>query len=163
MCIQRPALLKRVAIASDRFGPAATLSSYLQKGQALFAPAAAALMALQFCALDWPMPDSVVPLPLPLWSRCKRGGDTHAQLAKEIAYTLKADFAQPLRAIGDKSYFLKTAEWRPLALLRKGQEEVLCDKRILLISLEFNDAALRQAAEVLLEGCASEIYSLNLV
>jgi competence protein ComFC len=163
LCTQRPALLKRAASASHRFGPASTLSSYLQKGQTLFVPAAASLMALQFCALDWPMPDVIVPLPLSLWSRCKRGGDTHALLAKQIAHTFKTDYAHPLRAIGDKSHFLKTAEWRAFAILRERQEKILCDKRILLISLEYNDAALRQAAEALTLGGASQIYSLSLL
>lgn len=163
LCMQRPAFLKRAAAACDPFSPAVTLSSHLYKGHTLFVPAAASLMVLQFLALDWPLPDLIVPAPLSLWTRSKRGGDTHTLLAKQIGSTLNTPCAKPLKAAWDKRCFLERADWKTRVILRGGKKTVLPDMRILLVTLKLEDTALRQAAEALLEGGASEIYALALL
>ncbi len=159
-CIKRPIVIKRSAIACSPLGPARTLASYLDKGNTRFAPAAAGLMALQFAALDWPLPDLIVPLPPSLWTRCKKGSAISVLLAKEIARLLDRPYASVLRASWDRDAFLETAKLRMRSFLPERKKKRLTDKRVLLVALELDDSALRQAAEVLFEGFVSESYAL---
>jgi predicted amidophosphoribosyltransferase len=162
-CIKRPIVIKRSAAACSPLGPARTLAAYLDKGNTRYAAAAAGLMALQFAALNWPLPDLIVPFPSSLWTRCKKGSAISVVLAKEMARLLDRPYATALSALGDRRAFLETAQLRMCAYLPERKKKMLTDKRILLIALELNDSSLRQAAEALFEGFASESYALAFI
>lgn len=155
--------IKRQAFVCDPFGPVHTLAAYLNNGNTRFIPAAGSLMALQCASLQWPLPDLIVPLPVSIGTRCKKGCDITALLAKEIAYLLDRPSASLLRASFDRRAFLEKGEFQTRFHLIQRKKEKVMDQRILLIALVLDEDALEKAALTLLEGFASEICALGIV
>jgi hypothetical protein len=105
----------------------------LQHGNTRFVSEIAALLAMQLHALDWPLPDLVMPLPSTLWMRCLCGKNPSIPLAQATARLLQKPVARNLKAISDK--------------------------RILLIALEFHNN--NKIGELLLQHAVQEIYALS--
>lgn len=153
-CATRPIVIKRQAACCHGFGPANALASRLKTGNPQFVQAAASLMALQWAALEWPLPDLVVCLPSAFWAK---SGDVW--LAKEMARTLCQSYSSALKVAFDRRAFLEKGAFTTRFVLKRD----VIDKRILLIAVDLNDAILRQAGEALQAGFAREVYALAFV
>lgn len=159
--------LQKVAAACHYGGPAASIvrnmkyqnHPYLSKG-------AGALMVAQFCQLEWPLPDVIVPVPLSLTHWLERGYNQSKLLAEIIAKYLDRPLEEPLkRYSGDYSqaglsYRQRINLSSKTFALKKHYN--LYDKRILLIDdVMTTGSTCRRCAEVLYEGCPTEIYALT--
>ena len=81
-CIGRPVPWHGVAAAFEYAGPAASLIRTLKyRNRPYLAKSAAAFLAAQFARLDWPMPDLLVPVPMP-WLRKVARGYNQAELLR---------------------------------------------------------------------------------
>lgn len=161
-CASQPQVMKSLAVACPPIGPVRTLSSYLKKGNTRFAPAAASLMALQCIALQWPIPDLIVPLPSHLWTRCKKGCDISALLAQEMARLFNTTSASMSSTSWDRCAFLEKGEFQMAFRLIERKKEKLMGQRILLVGLHLERDVFRKVSEILLEGFPREIYGLAL-
>lgn len=88
-CAERPPWTYRVAAAFDHWGPAASLLyHYKCRGQWFLAEGIAALMAVQWVHLGWPLPDLIMPVPSSPESLAARGYCQAGLLAKELGRLL---------------------------------------------------------------------------
>ncbi len=156
-CRKRSVVIRRQAAVCQSIGPAQTLISRLEKGELGLVQHIASLMLLQWTTLGWPVPDFIVPLPIPWWNRCQLGGDIHAFLARQLAQALNVPV-----------FTLLKCEWTLSGLLngdrsiklRAGKKLDLIEKTGLLISLRLHDGQFRAAGEAMLEGFPSCLTAL---
>lgn len=167
-CKQQPPLLQGIAAAFDYVGPAAVLVRKLKYGQQPYlAKGAAAFMAAQFLALDWPLPNRIVPVPLSLMHHWQRGYNQSLLLAEQLSKILQVPICDALkRYSGDYSQAGLNQEQRH-SLNRSSfalkKDIHLHDSTILLIDdVMTTSTTLRCCAEILLEGCPANIYGLTL-
>jgi len=165
-CQKRRSILDGIGAAFDFAGPAASLIKkmkysnmpYLNKG-------VAAYMAAQFCRLEWPMPDVIIPVPISLTHLFSRGYNQSALLAESLASLLNRRYCEVLkRKSGDYSQAGLDREQRMALdgekfICRQGYD--LQDKTILLVDdVMTTGSTLRRCAEALQSGYPNNIYAL---
>ncbi|MBA3956954.1 MAG: ComF family protein [Parachlamydiaceae bacterium] len=166
-CKHTPSPFNGVAAAFDYIGPAATLIKQLKYSDKPFlADGCGAYLAAQFLQLDWPMPDIIVPVPIPLTRLLTRGYNQSALLAENVATLLQRPTVHALsRSSGDYSQAGLTRKQR-LTLDGKGitlrSNASIQDKIILLIDdVWTTGSTMRMCSEALSEGYPSKIYCLT--
>lgn len=158
--------LTATAAAFDYLGPAACLVKQLKYGnQPHLAGGASAFLVAQWTRLGWPLPDAIVPVPMPLFRRMSRGYNQSHLLATELGKLLQCPVILALtRRSGDHSQAgLKMSQRRLLSggsfCMRAGID--LADKTVLLLDdVMTSGSTLRRCAEVLWTGYPSAIYGL---
>lgn len=166
-CFRCTPLLNRIAAAFDYIGPAADLVKEMKYGNRPYlAKGAAAYMAAQFYRLDWPTPDYIIPVPLPLTRWIQRGYNQSHLLAESLSKFLNRPLLNGLHRIcGDFSQAGLSREQR-MALspssFRFTKKVNLEDKCLLLVDdVMTTGSTLRCCAEILLEECPKSIYGLT--
>lgn len=167
-CRVNPSFVASMAAAFEYEGPAASLVKHFKYGgQTYLAEGAAAYLAMQFIALQWPFPDFIIPVPMALSRYWVRGYNQSALLAQELSKILQRPCIEFLkRKSGDYSQAgLNYAQRLSLSgesfSLRRG--ELLEDKTLLLIDdVLTTGSTLRKCGEVLAEACPRKIYGLTL-
>ena len=161
-------LMHRVAAAFDYMGPPATLVKSLKySDKPYLANGLAAYLVAQFCHLDWPLPDVVVPVPLAFTHWLDRGYNQSALLAQGMAEMLHVPYLDALkRSSGDYSQAgLNHRQRQQLSAKRftlKNPAQ-LHDKCILLIDdVLTSGSTLQCCAQALMEECPGAIYGLTL-
>lgn len=166
-CSKRTLATTRMAAAFDYVGPAATLIQQMKYGgQPYLAKAAAAFMAVQFYALEWPLPDAIVPVPVSFMRQLQRGFNQSLEMAENLSFYLKRPVRQALRRrSGGHSQAglprslrlqLDSAKF----VVKKNAE--LYDKIILLIDdVSTTSTTLHSCAEALQEQCPQAVYALT--
>lgn len=165
-CILEEPVLDSFAAVFDYYGPVTSLiSQFKYSGKYWLAEGLAAYMAAQWVQLDWPVPDLIVPVPIPWLRRIDRGYNQSALLAKSLSKILNAPYAMCLsRSVGDCSQASLSRSLRKKLdgntfRLRRSVD----DKTVLLIDDVFTTGqTLNCCAEKLLEGCPAKIYGLSL-
>lgn len=166
-CLDHPLLLERVAAVFDYEGPAATLIKQLKYGGQLYlAKGAGAYLAAQFLSLDWPVPDVIVPMPMPLLRRFERGFNQSLLLAEAFAKFINRPVRDILvRKSGDFSQASLDYQQR-LNLssasfdIKKGVK--LHGQSVLLIDdVMTTGSSLRCCAETLFPTFPQSIYALT--
>lgn len=100
-CRENPRKTKRIASVFDYEGPSATLVKQLKYGgQSYLAKGGGAYLAAQFLALDWPMPDLVVPMPMSRLRKLDRGYNQSELLAKSFAQIIDCPVSSVLKRKG---------------------------------------------------------------
>lgn len=158
----------RMAAVFDYEGPASTLIKRLKYGgQFYLATGAGAFLTAQWIALDWPMPDCIVPMPMARLRKFERGYNQSRLLADVIGGLLKCPVLDVLkRRTGDFSQgglnYSQRMQLNSAMFTMKGRPN-LYDKKILLIDdVMTTGSSLRCCAEVLRGGCPDSIYALTL-
>lgn len=158
--------LTAAAAAFDYLGPAACLVKRLKYGdQPHLAVGASAFLVAQWTRLGWPLPDAIVPVPMPLLKRMSRGYNQSHLLAVELGKVLQCPVIPALnrRSENHSQAGLKLSQRRLLSgtsfSMRPGID--LADKTILLLDdVMTSGSTMRRCAEVLLTGYPSTIYGL---
>lgn len=166
-CQQRERFLYRCGAAFDYSGPAATIIRALKYGnQPYLAKGAAAFMLQQFINLNWPLPDCIVPVPLPLTRRFLRGYNQSELLAEEFGMLLGRPVIKGLKRLsGDFSQSGLNREQRmelssESFILVKGKLPL--DQSILLIDDVFTTGSTMQCCAEALQGAyPTSIYGLT--
>ncbi len=165
-CTKAKSACDRIAAVYDYLeAPATLVKKFKYGGQFYLANGIGALMTTQFLKLQWPMPDYIVPMPIPFLKKVERGYNQSYLIAQVIAKLLERPLKEVVkRASGDYSQAGLTAEKRhelsnELFSLVKGHE--IYDKRILLIDdVCTTGSSLKCSAEVIKEGCPKEVRAL---
>ncbi|MEM1282570.1 MAG: phosphoribosyltransferase family protein [Chlamydiota bacterium] len=132
---------------------------YLAKG-------VAATMVGQICRLNWPVPDLIVPVPLTLSRKMKRGYNQSHLIAKEMANMFSCPLSNVLiRNRGGYSQALLRRDQRnrmPSNTFKIKRDADLNEKRILLVDDVYTTGStLRRCAEALCNGYPREIYAMT--
>lgn len=167
-CIENPLFIDRVASVFDYEGPPATLVKRLKyAGQTYLANPSGAFLVAQLIALNWPMPDVIIPMPIAPLKKIERGFNQSLALAEsmgsmierpvnEIIKRKNGDFSQAglgykqRLKLNSDSFFLKS-------------RAKLYGKTVLLVDdVMTTGTTLKCCAEVLREAFPSSIYALTL-
>ncbi len=147
-CIHRSVVIRHQLAACETFGPSGTLLNALKQGRREAFPAAASLMVYQWLQQKHALPDLIIPFPVSFLQKQKLGFDMHFFLAQEIGKLFSLPTHRVLKRKFDRAHFLTEGEFRIRHELSK-KNQPLCDKRLLLIAPQLNDALCRQAGEEL--------------
>lgn len=165
-CDFQPPSVDRMAAAFDYEGPASTLVRKIKYGDAAhLAEGAGAMMAAQFCALNWQMPDVIVPVPISLTRWMERGYNQSQLMAESISRVINIEVQQVLgRESGDFSQAglskqqRMTLDGRTLYLRKR---DVVTGKVVLLIDdVLTTGSTMNRCADVLWEESPLAIYGL---
>ena len=167
-CIEHYGYLYRSAAAFDYLGPASTMVRALKYGnQPYLAKGAAALMIEQFFNLRWPLPDQIIPVPLPFNRWLYRGYNQSELLAEAFGKLIDRPVSRALRRdSGDFSQAGLSHEQRIQLSgnsfrLTKGVS--IEDKQLLLIDDVFTTGStMQRCAEALQSAHPYSIYGLTL-
>lgn len=158
----------QLGAAFDHLGPAATLVQKMKYSrQPYLAKGAAAYLAIQFYALQWPLPDMIVPVPISIARHFERGYNQSLELAIALSTYLERPVQQVIkRQSGSFSQAGLTrklrTELRESSFVLKKKAR-LQDKVILLIDdVMTTGSTLNCCAEVMLEQSPQAIYALTL-
>jgi ComF family protein len=165
-CRTRPSFLDGAAASFDFLGPASTLIKKMKYSHMPYLDKAiAAYMIAQFCKLDWPLPDVIIPVPIAFTHLFNRGYNQSALIAKSIGALLDRSYSEVLqRKSGDHSQAALGREKR----MTLSKTSFICkpvyplqDKNILLVDdVMTTGTTLRCCAEVLQAHYPKSIYAL---
>jgi ComF family protein len=168
-CRTDPLPLKRIAAVFDYEGPAASLVRNLKYGgQPYIAKGCGAYLAYQFVNLGWPIPDTIIPMPMPRLRKLDRGYNQSALLAEALGEFLDRPVLDILhrRSTGFSQAGLNIAQRKALnssAFTIKKNHPRLHDKTVLLIDdVMTTGSSLRCCAETLAGLYPADIYGLTL-
>jgi len=151
LCGRCPAQALRLAAAFEYEGPVVSLLTAFKEGrQFALARTFAAFITAQLVALNWPIPDLILPLPLPLGSRFFVGYDSNALLAREVGRFL----FRPSLSI------LKTGFSQELFVLRK-KRKIAYQTLLLIADFMTTQMTFRMAAEALKNSFSGPVFGLS--
>ncbi len=150
---QKPPFHGLCAVFENR-GPAATLLKKLNDGEKTYlAQGSAAYMVTQFLQMNWPLPDLVVPVPIPFLKRVSLGYNQNSILAHGIAELLQRPVADILKC--------KEGDEEHLFLLKTPG--VISGKKILLVNDLLNTGGpFWLSGKALLQDHPDRLYGLTL-
>lgn len=150
-CRKSPSTFKRIAACFAQEDPAnALLREFSSRKTFSMAKDIAALMMLQFCKLDWPMPDFLIPLPISFLQLVQCGYQKNLLLAREMAKFIEKPVLDILRIdlLGDSIRIKKKVE--------------VSDQTILIVFDQINRLEeIHKSSELLLQGAPKAIYALG--
>lgn len=166
-CHLRNPVLNGIAAAFDYAGPAASMVRSLKYGNMPYlAAGAGAYLAAQFLSLEWPMPDCIVPVPMPTNRELDRGFNQGMLLAKSLSEILNRPVVDALkRASGDYSQAglsrAQRLEFAGTSITVKDGVN-LADKCILFVDdVMTTGTTLRTCAGALQEQAPASIYAIT--
>lgn len=166
-CRGTASLFTRVAAAFDYQGPAASLIGAMKYGNRPYlAKGAGAFLVEQLYRLQWPMPDLLVPVPIPFVRWLQRGFNQSALIAESLGECLDRPVVKAVkRSSGDYSQAglnrqqrkqLNSSMFHYLSLVDMRNKTVL-----LVDDVMTTGTTLRCCGEALLEGHPAAIYALT--
>lgn len=166
VCAKQPAVFHGLAATFDYVGPAACLVKRMKYGnQPHLASGAAAFMVAQFTTLGWPLPDVIVPAPMPWIRQITRGYNQSQCLADEIGNYLQCPVVNALhRRSGDFSQAGLSHEQRKQLAhttfqLKPGND--FTNQCVLLVDdVTTSGTTFRRCADALLHGAPAQLYAL---
>lgn len=163
-CRRRPPVLTRIAAACDQTGSVQTLLTQLRNGSPYLAKGAGALMAAQLLQLNWPLPDLLVPVPIPFTRWFERGYNQSRLLADQVGKIIDRPVKEILkRKSGDVAQSKMSREQR-LALSGDNfvlKAEPLKGKTVLLVDDQLaTGTTLRRCGELLFDEQPKAVYGL---
>ncbi len=161
-CRSRRRVIGEQMAALEAVGPARSLLREVQKGERKAVAAAASLMVYQWLKRERPLPDGVVPLPLPWIKRLGAEGDPHRSLAAAVAKLLDVPLFVPLKASYAHAQFIRGEPMHYTFTLRSRLAKGFADQRLLLVAPTLEDQLLREAGIALLVGGPASIDALAL-
>lgn len=167
-CSKKRPPLKQVAAAFDYAGPAGTLVKRMKySDKPYLAKILSSYLIAQLCQMDWPLPDLIVPVPLTTAHWFERGYNQSALLSKHISETLNIPYKEVIKRVtSDYSQAGLNYQQRMMLSekgfhLKKGMEEFLYDKRILIVDdVMTTGSTFRCCALACLEASPKDIYGI---
>ena len=165
-CYQSPRLLDGIAASFDFLGPSATLVKKLKYANMPYlAEGMAAYLTAQFCQLEWPMPEAIVPVPLSFTHYVDRGYNQSALLAHYFAKFIQCPAYDILKR---KSGGFSQAGLNRSQRVQLGTDQFSCkkcpqlqNKIVLLIDdVMTTGTTLKRCAEALQMSYPKKIYAL---
>lgn len=166
-CEQFPLNYCSIGAAFDYTRPAASLVKALKYGNRPYlAKGMAAFLVAQFDRLQWPMPDALIPVPLPLTRWLERGYNQSALLAVEMGRLIERPVWEALkRKSGDFSQAAQSIEQRKSLEgknFRLNSRFPLEGKILLVIDdVMTSGTTLQRCAEILAQGEPAALYALT--
>lgn len=165
-CISKPVPWHGVAAVFEYIGPAASLVKTLKyRNQPFLAKAAAAFLAAQITRLHWPLPQVIVPVPMPWLRKMTRGYNQAELIANELAIFLQRPVVQALkRTVGAFSQAGLSVEQRqrlPAAHFELCDVSVYGRTILLIDDVMTTGSTLQACAEALLAAEPSRLYALT--
>lgn len=167
-CQEKTRYIKRIASVFDYEGPPSTLIKQLKYGgQSYLAKGGGAYLAAQFLALNWPMPDFIVPMPMARLKKLQRGYNQSELLATSLSELINCPLSQALRRqSGDFSQagleYSQRLGLKSDSFFLKNYDH-LHDKILLIIDdVMTTGSSLNCCAEALLPCFPKAIYALTL-
>ena len=167
VCMQKPPSVRKMASVFDYEGPASTLIKKLKYGgQPYLAEGAGAYLAAQFVQLDWPMPDCIVPMPMPALRKVERGYNQSLLLAKSLAAFLDCPVYDLLRRrSGEYSQAGLNHEQRMLLQMDSFSSKSgikLYDQTVLLVDdVMTTGSSINRCADLLYSLYPKDVYALT--
>lgn len=167
-CRKDPLPLKKVAAVFDYEGPPASLIRHLKYGgQPYIAKGCGAYLAYQFVKLQWPIPDAIIPMPMPILRKLDRGYNQSVLIAESFAEFLDRPVHDILhkKSTGFSQAGLDVEQRKALSsssFTIKKKHPPLHDKTILIIDdVMTTGSSLRCCAEALASLYPADIYGLT--
>jgi ComF family protein len=167
-CRESPPLIDRAASAFDYAGPAATLVKYLKyRNQPFLAEGCAAYLAAQYFQLEWPLPDIIIPIPIPFIRRWHRGYNQSFLLSKHLGVLLERPVKEVLtRKSGDYSQaglsYKQRLELSEETFQIKANQYLYNQSLLLVDDVMTTGTTSRRCAQLLREELPSEISFITL-
>jgi len=162
-CLHRHVVIRRTLATCEPMGPGKVLLHGISSGKREVIPAAASLMAYQWLQQQNPLPDLLIPFPTSFWERQRFGFDPLFSLTQELSRLFSVPVLQILKKRWDRDHFWKTGQLRAEIEVTEKKKTLLTDKKVLLIALKCDDAALRSVGEKLKAHFPAQIEALSLV
>jgi predicted amidophosphoribosyltransferase len=159
-CIQRPVVIHRQMATCEAMGPARALLQGIHTGRRECFSAAASLMAYQWFELKMPLPDLLIPLPSSFWQKQRLGFDPQRLLTFELSKIFSVPMRSVVKQKFDRLHFLTQGEFRTRIHLLERRQEVLCDRRVLLIAPLLDDERFRAIGSELKASFPTQIDAL---
>lgn len=159
--------LAKIASACEYLGPSATMIRLMKYGnRPELASIAAAYMAVQWTALEWPLPDYIVPIPCNWLKKWDRGYNQAELIALELGKLLGIPVVKNLRRrVGDLSQAGLSREQRlaqPLnSFFVRGKRKLEGKTLLLIDDVMTTGRTMNACAEVLHTCFPKEIYGLT--
>lgn len=149
--------------ACESMGPARSLCEGIDQGRRECISAAASLMAYQWLQRRKPLPEFLIPLPLPFWQKQRIGFDPELKLAKEVGKLFGIPVLPLLKERLDIDRLLRQGEWCYRLEAKADKRNGLCDRSVLLVASRLNDGLFRSAGEALKPFFPAQINALAFV
>lgn len=166
-CQSSPSVHEGLASVFDFVGPAASLVKKMKyHNMPYLAEGMGAYMTAQFCQLDWPIPDYIIPVPISLSHQFQRGYNQSTLLASSLSRHLNRPLLEPLkRRNGDYSQARLNREQRKSlkeeAFVLESTSDI-ADKTLLLVDdVMTTGSTLRCCLQALQEGHPKSLYALT--
>lgn len=166
-CIENPLLIDRIAAVFDYEGPAATLVKQLKySGKTYLASGAGAYLASQYIALELPLPDVIVPMPIARLKKIERGFNQSKLLADAFAAIIHRPVMEVvMRRSGDFSQAgLDVDQRRQLdssSFVLKPQTKLYGKTVVLIDDVMTTGTTLKCCSEALQAAFPESIYALT--
>jgi competence protein ComFC len=144
-CMHRPVVIHRQMAVCEAMGPANALLNGIHSGRQECLSAAASLMAYRWLELKMPLPDLLIPFPSSFWKKQRSGLDPQRLLTEELGKLFSVPVRSLLKRTFDRDHFLTQGKFRSRVQLLGQKQEILCDRRVLLVALTLDDDLLRSA------------------
>lgn len=167
LCKEYSHPFKGLASAFEHIGPAAALVSELKyKGRFKLAKDLAAFMFVQFCRLDWPVPDMIIPVPQSFSRGMIRGYNQSLLIAEEFGKRIDRSPHNILKR--------RNSDFSQTGLNRQQRNQLrsdafgwkkpidLSDRIVLVIDdVMTTSSTLRRCGAVLQEGFPKGLYGMT--
>lgn len=166
-CHQKKHLFKRTASCFEYAGPAASLiKKFKYSNSPHLARGIAAFMAAQWIALEWPLPDLIIPVPITLTHWIERGYNQSTLISTHLGQLLEVPVKELLTR--NNSNFSQAGlnkqqrqQLKTSSFTLKSPHHV-CDKTVLLIDDVYTTGStLECCATALNTGFPHQIYGLT--
>lgn len=167
-CIENPLFIDQVGAVFDYEGPPATLVRQLKYGgKTYLAQGAGAYMAAQFIALNWPIPDVIIPMPMARLKKLDRGFNQSVLLANAFASILGCPVSELIkRKSGDYSQagldFSQRLKLNSSSFSVKPNTKLYGKTVLLIDDVMTTGTTLKCCAEALRPAFPDHIYALTL-
>lgn len=166
-CIKSSSYLNQIGSACEYIGPIVTLVRSLKyQDQPHIAKSLAAIIVTQFFKLKWPIPDLIVPVPMPWLRKIDRGYNQSSLIAHHVGDLLERPKKEVLKRFGGEfsqaGLSRKQRQLLPSSTFHLKKNAQIADQCILLIDdVMTTGSTLNRCAEALQEGLPKAIYGLT--
>lgn len=167
-CEGKPRIIQRMASVFDYEGASSTLIKHLKYGgKSYLANGGGAYLAAQFFALDWPMPDLIIPMPMSRLRKWERGYNQSELLATTCAKLIGCGISHSLKRKGGDFSQAGLDHQQRIKLSSDSffvaDKEALYNKSILLIDdVMTTGTSLNCCADALMAAFPKSIHALTL-
>ncbi|MBT3394663.1 MAG: ComF family protein [Waddliaceae bacterium] len=166
-CTKEKPIFKGCASAFEYEGPPATLIKKMKyHRQPFLAKGAGAYMTAQLITLDWPLPDIIVPVPMPRMRLIQRGYNQAKLLAETIGHTIERPVLdilnKPSGEYPQTGQSLRQRKTMPPGIITLKKKNVLNNLTVLLVDdVITTGTTLKQCGKTILDDGPCTLYAMT--